>query len=350
MHKILFTGGGSAGHVVPSVALINELLKTGKADLFYMGTDGIEKRIISDLHLPYYEIHCPKLIRGGLLSLAKNLSVPIAYRKAKAEAKAGLEKIKPDLVFSKGGYVALPVVAAAHDLGIPCLTHESDFSLGLANKLMAKKCKKVLTAFPETANTVKNGKYCGAPLRAELFTAEKKDGKKRFGITDGKPVLLVFGGGSGSDKINAAVRRNVLALTENYNVIHVCGRGKTLISKLNRYYQYEFLNDMPLAYACADVVLCRAGAGALFEILALKKKAIFVPLEGQTRGDQLQNATYFKEKGLCHVLREQALTDNLPAVIEQTLKDDKLAAALAVHHFHNGTKNVLFEIRNALKK
>lgn len=348
MKKIVFTGGGSAGHVVPNVAVMQELIKTGETDLYYMGTDGIEKQLIVPLGVPYCEISCPKFIRGGGAVL-KNLTVPLALRKSISKAKTELKKIKPDLVFSKGGYVALPVVLAAHALKIPCLTHESDLTLGLANKLMARKCEKVLTAFPETANALKNGKYCGAPLREQLFQADKREAKKKFQITNGKPVLLVFGGGSGSDKINAAVRKNVLELTKRYNVLHLCGNGKTLTAKIEGYYQYEYLTEMPLAYACADVILCRAGAGALFEIMALKKKAILVPLEGQTRGDQLQNARYFEEKGLCRVLREAALPE-LVGVVHETLNDEKLSAALGVISFADGTKNVLAEIRKILAR
>ena len=214
MKKILFTGGGSAGHVVPNVALIKELLKTGEVDITYMGTDGIEKSIITSLGIPYYTISCPKLIRGGIKTFVKNLQIPAQLKQAKKQAVDGLKIIKPDLVFSKGGYVALPVVLAAATLKIPCLTHESDFSVGLANKLIAGKCERVLTAFPETATKFKNGKYCGAPIRKELFYADKKSAKKHFALTNGKKVLLIFGGGCGSEKINDAIRRYIVDLTD----------------------------------------------------------------------------------------------------------------------------------------
>ena len=152
MKKVLFVGGGSAGHVVPNIALIDCMLRMGKIDVCYMGTDGLEKTLISPLHIPYYQISCPKLVRGGgFAALKNNWTIPKRFKHAVQQAEAGLKAFSPDLVFSKGGYVSLPVVTAAYKAGVPCLTHESDYSLGLANKLMAKKCVSVLTAFPETA-------------------------------------------------------------------------------------------------------------------------------------------------------------------------------------------------------
>lgn len=349
MKKILFTGGGSAGHVVPNVALIKELLKTGEADLFYMGTDGIEKGIISKLSIPYAQIACPKLVRGGIKSAFKNLSIPTAFQRAKKEALEKLKEIKPDLVFSKGGYVSLPVVFAARKLGIPCLTHESDYSIGLANKLIAPKCEYVLTAFPETAKKLKNGKYCGSLIKKSLFLGDRKSARARFHFTDGKKVLLVFGGGSGSQKINEAVRKNILALTEEFNVLHICGKGQTLESNIARYRQEEYLDDMSAAYAAADVVLCRAGAGTIFELLALKKTAVLVPLSGQTRGDQKENAEYFEKKGLCKVLQEEAL-DMLVPVLKEAACDTDIKTALSINRYENGTDNALREIRKILRR
>ena len=199
MKKILFTGGGSAGHVLPNVALIEEILSTGEADVCYMGTDGIEKQILSEWKIPYYQIECPKLIRGGgFQSILQNVKIPAAFSRAKKQALQGLETIRPDVVFSKGGYVSLPVVFAARKLKIPCLAHESDLSVGLANKLAAGKCKYVFTSFPETAKTVRNGKYSGAPLRKTVFSSTRLQARKKLSIPSDATVLLVFGGGSGS--------------------------------------------------------------------------------------------------------------------------------------------------------
>ena len=349
MKKILFTGGGSAGHVIPNVALIEEILSDGVADVCYMGTGGIEKGIIAEWKIPYYQIDCPKLVRGGGFSaLKRNLKIPIAFSKAVKEAEEGLKTFQPDLVFSKGGYVALPVVFAARRLKIPCFAHESDYSLGLANRLSARKCRYVFTSFPETAEKLRNGKYSGAPIRRSILSATRAEARRKFNLPFGEKVLLVFGGGSGSAAINEAVRANLKILTEKYTVLHVCGKGNTVRSNFKNYLQEEFITDMGSAYACADLVLSRSGAGTVFEILALKKPALFVPLEGQTRGDQKQNAAYFEQKGLCRVLPQSRLNE-LPSAIDAAFADEELRLRLQVTNMAQGNGNILSEIRKALR-
>lgn len=349
MKKILFTGGGSAGHVIPNVAIFEELLQSGEADVGYIGTNGIEKQIVAPYKIPYMEISCPKLRRGGGFSAWKhNLAIPLAFSRAVKQAKTHLLTFQPDLVFSKGGYVALPVVFAAHSLGIPCYAHESDFSIGLANRLSAKKCRFVFTSFPETAERIRNGKYSGAPLRKSLFYPSKKDAKKKFGFADKDKVLLVFGGGSGSAAINEAIRKNIKTITEKYAVLHVCGKGNVVKSNVKNYRQKEFITDMGMAYSCADAVISRAGAGTVFELIALKKPALLIPLSGQTRGDQKENAEYFERKGLCHVLAQE----NLGKIVEEidllfedrALKDNLDTGALLC-----GNENILRELRKALR-
>ena len=235
MKKILFTGGGSAGHVTPNLALIEEILQTGFADVCYMGTDGIEKRLVAPYKLPFYQIDCPKLIRGGgVRGLWKNAKIPYAFLRAVKQAKQGLKTLQPDLVFSKGGYVSLPVLFAARKLGIPCLAHESDFSAGLANRLSAKKCRFVFTSFPDTAQTLPNGVCSGAPMKRSLFYADKEKAKAQFGFLENRPVLLVFGGGSGSALINTALRAQLKRVLENFSVLHVCGKGNLVESNLKK--------------------------------------------------------------------------------------------------------------------
>ncbi len=344
MKKILFTGGGSAGHVLPNVALIEELLSRGNVDVCYMGSSGIEKELISKLSLPYYTIPCPKLIRGGgKNALKNNIKIPFAFQKAIAEAKKGLQIFQPDLVFSKGGYVALPVVFAAKKLAIPCLAHESDFSIGLANRFSAKKCKYLLTSFPETATAVRNGKYAGAPIRRSILTANPTAARKAFEISKAAKTVLVFGGGSGSQAINAALRQNLNTLTKKYCILHVCGKGNLVESNLKNYRQFEFISDMGAAYAVADLVVSRAGAGTVFELVALKKPAVLIPLEGATRGDQWQNAEYFKERGLCRVLAQSDL-QSLPQEIEEAFSDLSLHAKLAESRYFPGNQRILREI------
>lgn len=348
MKKILFTGGGSAGHVVPNLALMEELAYEGKTELCYMGTKGVEKELVSKWKLPFYEIECPKLIRGGGFSAWKNnLKIPFAFQRAVKQAEKGLTAFAPDLVFSKGGYVALPVVFAAKRLGVPCFAHESDFTPGLANKLSAKKCETVFTSFPETADKLKNGKFSGAPMRRSLFAPTKAEGRRHFHIPTTKKVVLIFGGGSGSQKINDAVRCRLKELVKEHVVLHVTGKGKRVHATLQGYRQFEFIADMGMAYACADVIVSRAGAGAVFETLALKKRALFIPLEGATRGDQLQNAEYFQRKGLCHVLREAELS-RLPKAIEEVENDVSLGEHLANSNFTSGNARILSALKERL--
>ena len=348
MKKILFTGGGSAGHVIPNVALMEDILKDGFADVCYMGTDGIEKRLIQERKLPFYEIQCPKLIRSFSLSAIKrNLKIPFELCKAKKQAEEGLKIFQPDLVFSKGGYVALPVILAAKKLKIPCFAHESDFSIGLANKLSAKKCERVFTSFPETAKTLRNGKYSGAPIRNGVLSVSEQVAKKRFSIPENKKVLLVFGGGSGSACINDALRKNLKTLCEKYFILHVCGKGNLVPAHVKNYRQHEFISDMGSAYAAADLVVSRSGSGTVFELLALKKPALFIPLAGQTRGDQMQNAEYFFKKGLCHVLPQNEL-EKLPQAIDETANDEGLKARLAACTFTSGNQVIISELRSVL--
>ncbi len=348
MKKILFTGGGSAGHVVPNIALIEQLLSEGEIDVCYMGTDGIEKEIVAKCKLPYYTIDCPKLIRGGgARAFKQNLKIPFSFFRAVRQAKIGLKQLRPDAVFSKGGYVALPVVVAAKKLKIPCYAHESDFSAGLANALSSRYCKKIFTSFPETAQKLKHGVYSGAPIKRSVFTASRAETRIRLGIGLDETVILVFGGGSGSKTINDAVRNNVKTLCQKYAIYHVCGKGNLVNSTVKNYHQTEFVADMGGLYACADLIVCRAGAGTIFEILALKKPSILIPLEGQTRGDQIENANYFKKRGLCRVLKQSDIS-LLPQEIENALDDARLKTRLAESDYRPANDFILKQLKKAL--
>ncbi len=348
MKKIVFTGGGSAGHVLPNIALIEELQAKGRYELAYMGTDGIEKSIVADYKIPYYAIACPKLVRGGGLSALKNnLQIPFAFFRAVRAAKKGLELLKPDLVFSKGGYVALPVVFACKSLKIPVLLHESDLSPGLANKLSSGKCKYAFTSFPETAKKLRHGKYSGAPIRRAVLTAKKEVARREWDIPKNAKVLLVFGGGSGSKAINESVRKHLKTLTKSYLVLHVCGKGNVLQTTVKNYRQFEFVKDMGGAYALADLVVARAGAGTIFELLALKKPSLLIPLEGATRGDQKENAAYFERRGLCRVLPQSKL-DLLPQAIDEAFCDEGLKTRLSECGYGAGNARILGEIHALL--
>lgn len=335
MKHILFTGGGSAGHVVPNLALMNEIKYSHRVT--YMGTDGIEKGLVEKAGYPFFTVDCPKLVRSFTL---KNLKIPFELRAAKRKAKEILKRERPDLVFSKGGYVSYPAVWAAHKLHIPVLTHESDLSAGLCTRMAAKKCKFVLTSFPETAKAFPNGKCVGSPIRREALGGEKSRARRKYSFTDDKPVLLVLGGGSGSRAINEAVRSSLPALLRSFQILHLCGKGNLIENSPQGYVQREFENDMGSAYACCDLVLARAGSNTLFELLALKKPSLLVPLARGSRGDQVENAAYFSKRNLCRTLPESEL-DRLPSVLVDVLCDGKLKSALGASNIRSGTKEIL---------
>lgn len=345
MKKIVFTGGGSAGHVVPNMALMDELKE--EFDLYYIGSNGIEKGLVSPLRIPYAEISCPKLVRGFSLS---NLSIPVRFHRAVKEAQKQLSIIRPDLVFSKGGYVSLPVVFAAKRAGIPALTHESDLSLGLANRLMAGKCRYVLTSFPSLAEKLKNGRYTGSPMRKEIFAGNRAAARRKYGFSSDKPVLLVSGGGSGSAAINKELRRNLFPLLRKYDILHLCGKGNGVNSTAMGYVQIEFESDMGAAYACADGVVTRAGSNTVFEVLALKKPTLFVPLQNaRSRGDQVKNAEYFESRELCRILYERDLTA-LPDAIDGLFADGALKKNLAACNVTSGNREIIKCIKETLER
>lgn len=309
MKRILFTGGGSAGHAVPNLAVMQEL--KGRYELAYMGTDGIERGLIAPFGCPYHLVNCPKLVRS---LTPKNLTIPFRLLSAQRQALNILEEEPPDLVFSKGGYASYPAVWAAQRLHIPVLTHESDLTPGLCTRLVARKCRYVLTSFPETAKKFSNGRCVGSPIRRALFTGERRTARAKYGLGE-KPVLLVLGGGSGSHTLNEAVRANLDDILIRFDVLHLCGKGSILQEAPHGYVQREFETDMTSAYACADIALSRAGSNTVFELIALGKPALLVPLERGSRGDQLQNARYFAEKQLCMLLRERDLKELSSALL-----------------------------------
>ena len=339
MRTLALTGGGSAGHVVPNLALIPQLKE--KFRLVYIGTEGIERELLKGTGVPFYTIRAAKFVRG---SLYKNALLPLHYLRGLREARAALTDAGADAVFSKGGYVALPVVSAAKKLHLPVLSHESDLTAGLANRLIARKCSAVLTSFPETAKELKNGIFAGSPVREELLSGERAAAQAKYGLGAEKPVLLAFGGGSGSAAINAALRQALPALLPSFDVLHICGKGGG--ERRAGYLPLPFERDMASAYACADLILARAGSNTVFEVLALKKPALFVPLENRrSRGDQVQNALYFKNRGLCRVLREPELSpSSLTEAIFALQGDLPLRSALAASSFPAGNGAIVREI------
>ncbi len=335
MKHILFCGGGSAGHVVPNLAVMNELKFSYR--LSYMGTGGIEKQLVCGAGYPFFQVDCPKLARSLTL---KNFNIPFALHKAQKNALAVLGKEKPDLVFSKGGFASYPAVWAAAKLNIPALTHESDLSPGLATKLIAGKCRYVLTSFPETANLFPNGRHVGSPMRKDIFRGDRERALHKYGFTQEKSVLLVLGGGSGSRALNEAVWQNLKQLLKSWQILHLCGKGNAPKEPPAGYVSREYETDMGSAYAACDCVLSRAGSNAAFEIMALKKPALLVPLEKCSRGDQLQNALYFQKKGLCRILHERSF-EELPSALSALRDDATLRENLQNGNTQNGTPLIL---------
>ena len=314
MKKIVLTGGGTAGHVTPNLALLPSLQEAGFL-ITYMGSyDGIEKRLIEDFGIPYVGIATGKFRR--YLDV-KNLTDPFRVIKGYTEARKFLKEYRPDVVFSKGGFVSVPVVRAAASLKIPCIIHESDMTPGLANKLCFPVAKKICCNFPETFKMLPEEKavLTGTPIRAELAQGNKLAGLEMCGFTANKPVIMVIGGSLGAMNVNKAVRDALPKLLEKYQVVHLCGKDKldNLLLTTPGYKQFEYLKtELKDIFAMADIVISRAGANAICELLALRKPNILIPLPASSsRGDQLLNAASFESQGFSIVLHEDDLTTTL---------------------------------------
>ncbi len=320
MKRIVLTGGGTAGHVTPNIALLPALKREG-FEVHYIGSyDGIEKTLIEELGIPYYGISSGKLRR---YFDAKNFSDPFKVIKGYQEASSLLKKLKPDLIFSKGGFVTVPVVLAAKRRKIPAIIHESDLTPGLANKICIPAASKVCANFPETINYLPEGKaiLTGTPIRQELFSGNKLRGLDFCGFTTNKPVLFVVGGSTGSMVVNEAIRTLLPTLLPKYQIIHLCGKNKLdpSLTKTPGYVQYEYIKDeLSDLLDSADIVISRAGANAICELLSLRKPHILIPLSANSsRGDQILNAKSFEKQGYSYVLQEENLNqDSLLGAIE----------------------------------
>lgn len=311
MKRIVFTGGGTAGHVTPNIALFPKLRELGY-DIHYIGSyEGIEKKLIEDYKIPYYGISTGKLRR---YFDPKNFSDPFRVIKGFAEAKKILKTLKPDVIFSKGGFVSVPVVRAAASLKIPCIIHESDMTPGLANKLCIPVASKICCNFPETLTGLPADKavLTGSPIREELSKGNKFHAMDLCGFTSGKPVILVIGGSLGAAGVNSLVRDALPQLLEDFQIVHICGKDKIDNLLLNKqgYKQFEYVKeDLKDLFALADIVISRAGANAICELLALRKPSLLIPLPASSsRGDQILNAKSFESQGFSMVADEDDLT------------------------------------------
>lgn len=344
MKKIILTGGGTAGHVIPNLALVPSLRAAG-FDIYYIGSKkGIERELAEAAGLPYFGISSGKLRRYASLKNATDIFRVIG---GLAGAMRVIRKIKPDIIFSKGGFVVVPVIAAAKLLRVKSIIHESDMTPGLANKLAMPFASKVCVSFPETLKHIpkQKGVLTGSPIRPELLEGNKENGFKYVGCKTDKPVLLVTGGSQGAAAINACVREALPTLLETFLVVHLCGKGNLSGIKQEGYTEFEYVNEhMADVLAMADIVISRAGANTLFELVALKKPNLLIPLSAKaSRGDQIQNAASFAKQGLSMVLPEEEMTqETLLAHINELYKNREIFVKnMKILDITNGVKNIM---------
>ena len=356
MKTIILTGGGTGGHVIPHLSIIPFL--THDFDrIVYIGTKpSIEFDIMSKVDgVIFEEISASKFERDKKLTL---LSLPFKVTKSVGEAKKILKKYKPDVVFSKGGYVSVPVCIASRMQKIPIVSHESDLTMGLSNKIIYHLCSTFCTTFDKTAKSLKKAVFTGAPIRRELFLGDKERGLMLTTISHEnstqKPTILFTGGSTGAESLNNLVFENLSALTKKYNVVHLVGKKKSKnLPNTSSYTQMEFCNHIEHLFAMADLVVSRAGSNVIFELLAIQKPMILIPLSNNaSRGDQIDNAKYFEEKHYAKVIFEEELTfQKLLNEIKATLEDKNKTQNIETKKKEiDGAKNIYLEILKVMKK
>lgn len=306
--KIILTGGGTAGHVIPNIAIIPKLRSMGYEIVYIGSKDGIEKQLIENEKIKYYGISTGKLRRYFDL---KNFKDPFKVIKGIFEASKILKKEKPNVVFSKGGFVSIPVILAAFRNRVPVVSHESDITPGLANKISMPFVKKICITFPETKKHISEKKsiYTGTPIRSEILMGKEEIGMEICKFKEKKPVILIMGGSQGSAFINKLIRDNLHKILENFNLIHICGKNNLdkSLENIVGYKQYEYvIEEQPHLFKISDLIISRAGSNSIYEILALKKPNILIPLSrNASRGDQILNANSFKNRGFSEMIEEE---------------------------------------------
>lgn len=305
--RIVLTGGGTAGHVMPHIAILDELKHAG-FEVHYIGSSGMEKELAGKFGIPFHQIATGKLRR--YFSIQNFIDV-FRIVAGLFQAIGLMLKLHPKVVFSKGGFVAVPVTLAAWICRIPVVTHESDYSPGLANKIIAPFSRRILYTFPETGKFLSSEKalFVGTPVRPDLFTGDLDKGRNFSGFSNAKPILLVMGGSQGAQRVNDALKSILPRLLNTFNVVHLTGKGKSIGFSNPDYRGFEFVGDeLKDVFAAADLVVSRAGANSIFELLALKKPMLLIPLEIGSRGDQVLNAKSFAAKGWALQLSESSMT------------------------------------------
>lgn len=345
MKKILLTGGGTAGHVTPNIALLPYLKEAG-FEVEYMGSyDGIERQLIEEQGIPYHGIDSGKLRRYASL---QNLTDPIHILHGLSEAKKYMKKNRPDIIFSKGGFVSVPVIFAAAKYNIPIVIHESDLSPGLANKLSIPKATCMCYNFPETAKYLEGKKaiHTGLPVRKELKEGDPAKGYAMCGFSQDKPVLMIIGGSLGSVIINENIRKIVPELLEHYYICHICGKDKVddSMNNIPGYKQFEYVGEgLSDLFAAAELIISRAGANVIYEIASLKKPSLLIPLDlNASRGDQILNAQSFERQGFSKVLREADMTPEtlLDTILKLDAEKETYIAALSAAEEKNAAQKV----------
>lgn len=349
MKKIILTGGGTAGHVTPNLALLPGL-KDRKYEILYVGSkNGMEKNMVKKAGLRYEGISTGKLRRYFDL---KNFTDPFRVIKGFFDARNIVKEFKPDVVFSKGGFVAVPVTLAAWTCGVPVIAHESDMTPGLANRIAAPFARRICCNFPETMKALPSDKavLSGSPIRAELLEGSRERGLMNLGFDGRKPVLLVIGGSLGAQHVNAAVRAVLDELLQKFDIVHICGKGNMdeKLADRSGYRQFEFVEaELKDYFAAADIFISRAGANAICELLALKKPNLLIPLPANaSRGDQILNAESFERQGFSALLREEDIRDRaLPEAVDRLWENkEQYIEAMKASPLSNGVEIVLKEI------
>lgn len=322
MKKIVLTGGGTAGHIYPALALVPYLEK--EYEIHFIGSNGMEKEIIAkEKGIIFHQIPTVKLERKLTF---KNLLIPFKLFSSIKKARKILSEIKPDIVFSKGGFVALPVVIGAKKNKTPVLSHESDLTMGLANKIILHYCDKMATAFEKTSQVCDKCVYTGQPIRQSLLAGKKQNLSFYPHLNKSLPNLLIVGGSSGAGFLNKIVKENLDYLTKKFNVIHITGKGKTEKLSSKNYFQFDYAHNMGDFLDLADFVISRAGSGAINEFLTLNKPMLLIPLsKACSRGDQIENAKLFCQLGYSLILEEEVYSqEKLTQKLEELVKNDKI--------------------------
>lgn len=350
--KIMLTGGGTAGHVMPHLALMDSF-KQNFEEIVYVGSiSGMERNIIENQSkIKYFPITTTKFVRKKIFS---NLLIPFKLIKAIHQSKKIIKQEKPNIIFSKGGYVSLPVVIAAKSKKVPVVAHESDLEMGLANKLSKPYVKVICTTFEKTSENVKKAVWTGSPMRKEMII-DKETARNMLNIETNKPILVITGGSLGSKFINEKIRSEIKEISSKFYVVHLTGKNNIDDKYKNEkdYRQIDFTMEIGTILSASDIVVSRAGSNTIFELAVMQKPMLLIPLpKGNSRGDQVENAKYFNSCGYANfVSQDQLEKDSIYKYIQQTYYDrEKLISNLKKSKICSGNDKILKIILENVKK